>query len=83
MCISLIEIVKFYRHNPDAEESNYYTKEDFFAGNLEEYGELFENFNCYTIGTYFQGCLQDPIRLFIKMVGMELLKTELNSFNVK
>jgi len=44
MCISLIEIVKFYRHNPDADESKYYTKEDFFAGNLEEYGELFENF---------------------------------------
>jgi ribosomal protein L34E len=44
MCISLIEIVKFYRHNPDADESKYYTKEDFFAGNIEEYGELFENF---------------------------------------
>ena len=43
-CISLIEIVKYYRHHPNAEESKYYSKEDFFEGNLEEYKELFEDY---------------------------------------
>jgi hypothetical protein len=42
--IALIEIVKFYRHHPDSDINKYYTKEDFFQGNLEEYGELFEGF---------------------------------------
>ena len=40
--IALIQIVKFFRHHPDADQTKYYTKEDYFGGVLEEYGELFE-----------------------------------------
>ena len=42
--ISLLEIIKFYRHNEKAEQNNYYTKEEFFEGVLDEYSELFEGF---------------------------------------
>ena len=42
--VSLIEIVKFFRHHPDADVDKYYTKEDFFSGSLEEYGDLFKGF---------------------------------------
>ncbi len=42
--IALIEIVKFYRHNPDADISKYYTKEDFFGVHLPEFEEIFEDF---------------------------------------
>ena len=42
--IALLEIVKFFRHSEKADQDKYYTKEDFFEGALEEYGELFEDF---------------------------------------
>tara|TARA_Y100000004_G_C8945812_1_gene426244 strand:+ start:1792 stop:2517 length:726 start_codon:yes stop_codon:yes gene_type:complete len=42
--IALIEIIKFFRHSEKADQDKYYTKEDFFEGVLEEYGELFEGF---------------------------------------
>jgi hypothetical protein len=42
--IALLEIIKFYRHHEKAEQNNYYTKEDFFEGVLNEYEELFEDF---------------------------------------
>ena len=31
LCISLIWIYKYYRHNENAEEGQYYTKQDFFS----------------------------------------------------
>lgn len=36
MCLALIEIYKFYKHHPEADLDEYYTKEDFFF-NLEDW----------------------------------------------
>lgn len=42
--IALLEIIKFYRHSEKAEQEKYYSKDEFFEGILEEYGELFEGY---------------------------------------
>jgi len=34
MCISLLYMLKFYRHSPDAVDFQYYTKEDFFGKDI-------------------------------------------------
>jgi len=45
MAIALIEILKFYRHNPNANENEYYSKDEFFARYKgTEYESLFEGF---------------------------------------
>lgn len=41
--LAMIEILKFYRHNPNADENGYYTSKDFFAHIDDEYKELFED----------------------------------------
>ena len=41
--IALIQVVKFFRHHPDADQEKYYTKEDYFGAFPDEYKELFEN----------------------------------------
>ena len=43
--ISLVEIVKFFRHHPDAKQELYYTSKDYFAGLTDEYADLFNTWD--------------------------------------
>ena len=47
LCISLIWIYKYYRHNENAEEGQYYTKQDFFSEILSdgEHKNIVRNFS--------------------------------------
>lgn len=41
--LCLVEIVKFFRHSPEAQEGQYYTKDHFFGKDQGEYAEIFKD----------------------------------------
>lgn len=42
--LSLIEIYKYFRHSPDAKESEYYSTEHYFGEDQGEYAEIFADY---------------------------------------